>query len=164
MTKKIVPPPTILIDTREKQPFEFAWAASRKKIAGVETATLSAGDYTIKEIPNLVIVERKKNVGEIYGNLIPKEKYERFVRELEKLKEYEHRYIVVEQEWAELWDASNFKFARRNKNWAGSMVLSHLIAIETDYNVHVHFAGEYAEQLTLKLLVKNYERKYENQG
>ena len=151
-------PPTILIDTREKQPFEFAWAVSHKQIAGIEVGKVDAGDYTILDIPNLVTVERKKTVGEIYNNLVPKDKYERFVRELERMQKFEHRYIVVEQYWEDLWNRDNFKFARRNKQWAGSMVLSHLIALETDYNVHIHFAGEYAEQLTLKLLVKQYER------
>lgn len=158
MAKKEIPPPTIIVDTREKQPFTFDWAVSHKQIAALQVGKVDAGDYTVANIPHLVTVERKKSVGEIYNNLVPKDKYERFIREMERMQSFEHRYIVVEQYWEALWDKSNFKFARRNKNWAGHIVLTHLLAIESDFNVHVHFAGDYAEQLTLKLLVKQYER------
>ena len=151
-----------MVDSREKQPFEFAWQLSHKQIANLTVGKVDAGDYTIMDIPNLVTVERKKSVGEIYGNLVPKEKYERFLREMERMQTFTYRYIVVEQHWDALWDKSNFKFARRNKNWAGSMVMSHLLAIEADYGVHVHFAGDYAEQLTLKILLKHYERAMKN--
>jgi ERCC4-type nuclease len=152
------PAPTIIIDTREKQPFEFKWATSHGQIAGTEVKKIDAGDYTVLETPNVVTVERKKTVGELYNNLVGKDKYERFLRELERMQAFEHRYIVVEEYWDALWDRDKFKFARRNRNWAGAMVLTHLIHLQSDYNVHVHFAGDYAEQLTLKLLVKNYER------
>ena len=159
VAKSDIPPPTIQIDTREKQPFEFAWALSHKQIAAINVCKVDAGDYTVQNIPGLVTVERKKTVGELYNNLVGKDKYERFIREMERMKNFQHRYIVVEQYWDDLWNRNNFKFARRNQNWAGAIVLTHLINIEADYNVHVHFAGEYAEQLTLKLLVKHYERR-----
>jgi len=162
--KQKYPAPTLVVDTREKQPFEFKWALSHGQIAGIEVQKIDAGDYTVLETPKVVTVERKKTVGELYNNLVGKDKFDRFVRELERMQEFEARYIVVEQYWEDLWNRDNFKFARRNRNWAGALVLTHLITLEHDYGVHVKFAGDYAEQLTLKLLVKNYERKLKRAG
>lgn len=158
------PPPTIVVDTREKQPFEFKWAVSHKQIEPLVFQKVDAGDYTIKETPNVVTIERKKTLGELYNNLIGKDKYERFIRELERMQEYKHKFVVIEQLWADLWDERNFKFARRNKHWAGAMVLGHIINLQADYGVHFIFAGEYAEQLSLKLLVKHYERSMKYAG
>lgn len=163
MTVKKYPPPTIIVDTREKQPFEFNWAVSHKQIAGVRIDKVDAGDYTVLETPKIVTVERKKTVGELYNNLVGKERYDRFIREMERMQSFQSRYIVVEQYWEDLWNRDNFKFARRNRNWAGALVLTHLINIEAEYGVHIKFAGDYAEQLTLKLLVKNYERAMKNE-
>lgn len=158
------PPPTIIVDTREKQPFSFDWAVSHKQVAGIQVGKVDAGDYTVLETPNVVTVERKKTVGELYNNLVGKERYDRFIREMERMQVFESRYIVVEQYWEDLWNRDNFKFARRNRNWAGALVLTHLINIEQEWDVHVKFAGDYAEQLTLKLLVKNYERAMKQAG
>lgn len=159
MTKPNHPPPTIIVDTREKKPFNFAWAVKHNQIAGLISDKVDAGDYTIKEFPNLIAVERKQNVVELYNNLVGKEKYERFIREMERLQNYKYRFIVVEDHWESLWDPNKFIFAKRNMKWAGYMVMSHLFNLMADYNVHVLFAGDKAEQLTLKLLVKHYERE-----
>jgi len=156
------PPPTVIIDTREKTPFKFQWAIDHKQIAGTISEKVDAGDYTVKEIKNLVVVERKADVGELYGNLVGKEKYERFIREMERMQVYKYKFIVVEDHWESLWDPSNFKFAKRNQKWAGYIVMSHLFDIMTKYNVHVLFAGDKAEQLTLKLLTKFYEKELKN--
>lgn len=156
-----LPLPTIIVDTREKKPFKFSWAVSHKQIAGVISDKVDAGDYTIKECPNLIAIERKQDVAELYGNLVGKEKYERFIREMERLQSFKYKFVVVEDHWESLFDPQNFKFAQRNKNWAGYIVMSHIFNIMADYNVHFLFAGDKAEQITLKLLVKHYEREME---
>lgn len=151
------PPPMVQVDTREKTPFTFDWAVSHKQIAGITSTKMDAGDYGLLSFPRLVTIERKASVGELYNNLVGKVKYERFIREMERMQEYKYRYIIVEQNWDALWDKRNFKFAKRNMNYAGHIVMSHLLKIEADYGVHIHFAGDKAEQLTLKLLLKHYE-------
>ena len=151
------PPPMLQVDTREKQPFTFKWSVDHKQIAGVVSSKMDAGDYGLVAFPRLVTIERKKTVGELYNNLVGKDKYERFIREMERMLHYKHRYIIVEQTWDALWDKRNFKFAKRNMNYAGAIVLSHLIKIQADYGIHIHFAGEKAQALTLKLLLKHYE-------
>ena len=162
MSLHSLPPPTIIVDTREKTPFKFDLAIKHKQIAGIISEKVDSGDYTVKEIPNLVVVERKKDVAELYGNLIGKDKYDRFIREMERMQVYKHKFIVVEDHWESLWDMNNFKFAKRNKKWAGYLVLTHLLSIMTKYNIHIIMAGDKAEQMTLKILTKFYEKEAPN--
>jgi len=154
--KKTKIPPTILVDTREKTPWCFKRAFSDGKIAGVFLDTIDAGDYTLKEAPSLVRIERKKTVGELYGNFIPNESKERFIRELEKLAPIKYKYIIVEQTWDALYNPENFKWAKRNKYFAGTIVLQTIISLMNKYNVHVIFAGDYAENTALALLLKHW--------
>jgi len=156
MSRKEKTPPTILVDTREKTPWCFKKAFTDGKIAGVFLDTIDAGDYTIKEAPSLVRIERKKSVVELYNNFIPNEAKERFVRELEKLIDIKYKYIIVEQTWDALYNAENFRWARRNKYRAGAIVLQTLVTFMNRYNVHVIFAGDYAENTALTLLLKHW--------
>src|SRR5258708_39507616 len=56
-TQLRTPRPTVLVDTREQNPFDFSrfdgW------FAGVEKKALKLGDYSIVELEGLCVVERK---------------------------------------------------------------------------------------------------------
>src|SRR5258708_23938709 len=56
-TQLRTPRPTVLIDTREQNPFDFSrfdgW------FAGVEKKSLKLGDYSIPQLENSFVVERK---------------------------------------------------------------------------------------------------------
>lgn len=151
----VAPLPIIQIDTREKEPFKFAQAFRDKKIAGVANESLTCGDYAIRD-SKLVIIERKKNVAELYSNFIPEEKRDRFLREMEKMQEYEHRYIIVSQTWDALYEPTNYRYIQVNKYNAGNIIIGNLISIMSKYGVRVIFAGEYAEQTTLSIILKHY--------
>jgi len=149
------PLPIIQIDTREKEPFKFAQAFRDKKIAGITNEKLDCGDYALKD-SKLVVIERKKNVAELYNNFIPDEKRERFHREMERLQQYKYRYIVVSQTWDALYEPNEYKYIRVNQYSAGSIILGNLLSIMNKYQVHVIFAGEHAERTTLSILLKHY--------
>lgn len=149
--------PTILVDTREKTPWTFKKAFTDGQIAGVFQETIGAGDYCLKEAPTLVRIERKRTVAELYGNMIPSEFLERLHRECEKLKEIKYKYIIVEQLWDALYSPENFRWARRNKYYAGAIVFSNLVEIMNKYGIHVIFAGEYAERTATALFLKHWK-------
>ncbi len=54
---KQIPKPIVLIDTREKTPFDFG--AFRNWIAGQKIKTLKVGDYSVERMEKLLILERK---------------------------------------------------------------------------------------------------------
>ncbi len=82
---------TILKDTREQDGWKFD---PYQKCLGMEMAALKTGDYIIKELPNKVCIERKASVEELAMNL--GSDLERFEKELVRMQEFEHKYIIIE--------------------------------------------------------------------
>lgn len=71
-----LPPPSIIIDTREKTPLEFQHLNAVR-------GTLTTGDYSIKGFTNSFMVERK-SMADLVGSLT--QGRERFFRELERMR------------------------------------------------------------------------------
>lgn len=149
--------PTICVDTREKYSWTFTAAVNAGKVSGISIETLKEGDYCLKENPELVIIERKRNVNELYLNFV--NHMDRIEAEMIRLQKYKFRYIIVEQTWDALYDISNFKYLKKaaTKKWAGSMIMGRLIYLMNTYNVHVIFAGAYAENTACSILLKHYD-------
>lgn len=61
--------PTVLVDTREKYPFADTFFEPEFNI---ETTKLDTGDYTIKGMDKIFVVERKANWAELYSDFSPK--------------------------------------------------------------------------------------------
>jgi ERCC4-type nuclease len=91
--KTMVPAITMLVDTREHLPYEFQGLV---RIAGTIRHTLPAGDYAIAEAPEIFCVERRhvEEFNTIFSN--PSDNRPRFLRELEPLLAFPHRFLVIE--------------------------------------------------------------------
>ncbi len=89
----------IIQDTREQNGWNFE---IYEECTGIIRQGLTVGDYTTEEILDLenrtdnkiLRIERKGSTGELAGNV--GKYYKRFERELVKLSEYEHAYIICE--------------------------------------------------------------------
>lgn len=151
--------PTIIIDTREK-PANRLFAANEagdKDVAAYIEEKVDAGDYTIKEIPNLVVIEKKQDGKELAANFIIHK--DRFMREVERLRAYKHVYIVIQQTYEEFLDAKTWRplAMRRRYAWM-AMVESWLIALQQNEGIHFIFAGKKgAPRIAKKILLKTYE-------
>ncbi len=84
--------PTILVDTREQCPWQFENLPS-------ERATLDAGDYSVKGLEHLIAVERK-SLDDLLACV--GRGRDRFRRELQRLRSYRFRCLVVEADHADL--------------------------------------------------------------
>jgi len=139
------PPVVIIVDTREQLPYDFA---------GVETirACLPSGDYSVQNYETVAAVERK-TLADLVQSL--SHGRERFEREMERLKEYEFKILMID---ATLEDIAKHRY---QSQMHPSAVVGSLAAFMLDYQIQVVFAGkrEYAELLTLRLLTKFWERK-----
>ena len=91
--KIMVPAIHMLVDSREHLPYEFKGLV---RIAGTIKQTLPAGDYAIAEAPAIFCVERRRveEFNTIFSN--PSDNRPRFLRELEPLLAYPHRFLVIE--------------------------------------------------------------------
>lgn len=98
----------VLIDQREKRPFDFARlrADARQHYAPLivesRTCHLPTGDYTIDGMESRVAVERK-SADDLFATL--GQHRERFERELERLSTMEFAAVVIEAEWSEILGA-----------------------------------------------------------
>jgi len=91
--KTMVPAITMLVDIHEHLPYEFQGLV---RIAGTIRQTLPAGDYAIAEAPEIFCVERRRveEFNTIFSN--PSDNRPRFLRELEPLLAFPHRFLVIE--------------------------------------------------------------------
>lgn len=84
------PRATILVDTREQNPFEFSrfdgW------FAGVEKRTLKLEDYTVAGLEDLCVVERKDLPDPVHSLTAQRPA---FVRYLRQVRGYPHRLLVI---------------------------------------------------------------------
>ncbi len=80
---------TVLKDSREKLGWDFP---EDDNCAGTSVCKLDTGDYTLLEARDLLCIERKQNVSELAHNFIEP----RFVNELERLQDFQYRFIICE--------------------------------------------------------------------
>lgn len=161
-TSKYPVKPTILIDTREKPAnrlFEPC-VHGDDKVRAYVSEKIDAGDYSIREIPNLVVVEKKKDGKELYGNCVLNKDV--FMRSVERMREFQHKYIIIQQSYNEFLDPKNWThinpFPKRFSAMAA--VESWLISLSQTENIHFIFAGKKnIARLTKRILLKTYEHR-----
>ena len=76
--------PTVLVDNREQCPWTFPRCPSRN-------ATLKEGDYTLEGLEDKIVIERK-SLSDFTSSITE----ERFEREMECLRPYRWKFIVIE--------------------------------------------------------------------
>lgn len=99
---------TVLVDRREKQPLPFpsifvgwnpldppSWESSHKLIVHVRTQHLPTADYTLAGHQQDVLIERKKDLDELRGNLVTRRGRENFEAELRRMKEHTARPLIL---------------------------------------------------------------------
>tara|TARA_R110002020_G_scaffold133090_3_gene297017 strand:+ start:3824 stop:4279 length:456 start_codon:yes stop_codon:yes gene_type:complete len=132
----------IIQDTREQNPFSFAFYDCETTIA-----TLKTGDYTLQGYEEVIAIERKKSTSELATNL---GKYkDRFEREMERLSKFDHKYIVCEFTEADLLQFPKnssipkriVKYIRMN----GKFMRKQLYKYEDEYGVQIIFCDGKAE-------------------
>ena len=80
---------SIIIDSKEKQPWNFSIYGFNQ-----EVQHLATGDYVIKGLEDILVIERKKTTGEISLNLGKKSK--QFKSEMERMQDFKYRYLICE--------------------------------------------------------------------
>jgi len=125
----------VIVDTREQTPWTF-------EDQGLELirAKLDAGDYSVEGLELRVAIERK-SLDDWTGTVIRDRA--RFYRELERLRAYEFRCVIIEAGVREIL-AGRYKSMVRP-----SSVLGFVAEVAVGQNVPVYLAGSRAEAQTL---------------
>jgi ERCC4-type nuclease len=120
-------PATIIVDTREQEPYSFD-----PRLAGAVRRALPAGDYSIEGLEGIVAVERK-TLDDFVSTVIHSRS--RFREELRKLGGYRVACVVVE---AGLQDVLQKRYRGETHPNA---VLGSTLSIILDFRVPVFFCG-----------------------
>jgi ERCC4-type nuclease len=117
-TQLRTPRPTVLVDTRERNPFDFSRFAGW--FAGVEKKTLKLGDYSIATLEDSCAVERKD-----LADLVHSFTAERalFVNRLRLMSAYPQRLLVITAALSTV--KSSYAFSNVNPN----RIMQSLIAV-----------------------------------
>jgi ERCC4-type nuclease len=150
---------TIIIDTREQQPWSFdSYAKANTK--------LDTGDYSIQGFENIVAIERKKSVSEFANNITES----RFTDVVMRMGEIKYSFLLLEFNLEDvliypvgstvpkrMWDKIKISPA---------FILKNLLDLELKHNISVHFCGNSgnAEKLAETIFKKVYylERNSQN--
>lgn len=121
----------LIQDTREQLNLDFTG------FKGVEVirTKLDAGDYSVSCYENQITFERK-SVQDLVGTLIGG--HERFLRELERMKSYKEKYILIEHSPAILFSYC-LKHGWENKF---NTIIQSLLAYAYHYQVRVRFCKD----------------------
>lgn len=98
-----IPKPTVLVDTREQQPYSFV-QLHPNWIGGLKFTTLKTGDYSIDGMESLLALERKSMVDAIQSTMSGRE---RFIRSCERLAKFRWKAILIEATYEEM--KSNYR-------------------------------------------------------
>lgn len=107
---------TVLIDTRETQPYEFP-------VFKTQRATLPTADYSILGLEHVVAIERKASADELAA-CCGRER-DRFDREIQRLLAYPVRALVIEADWTDI-EAANWR-SRLNSKQVGASLVSWIV-------------------------------------
>lgn len=119
--------PTIIVDSREQDPLTFANLPS-------EVGTLDTGDYSVRSLEHLIAVERK-SLNDLLA-CVGRER-DRFKRELQRLRAYRFRLLVVET------DALALESGEWRSQLQPAHVLGSLAAWSAQYELPIWLAGSH---------------------
>lgn len=142
---------TIIVDTREQQP----WSFDNYSIANRK---LDTGDYSVEGLETLLAIERKKSINEIANNIIEP----RFKDVIERLSKIKHSYILLE---FDLENVLSYPIGSTlpKKMWdkvkiSPSFIMKHILEWQMYHNIKVVFCGcpSNAEQMAEFIMNKVY--------
>jgi len=131
----------VIIDTREKKPWDFPNSV---------TAKLDTGDYTIEGYEDVVVIERKGRLSEFANNITD----ERFERELERLSKYKYPFVVLEFDMHDIMmyprgalPPNKWRYSRVSPHF----ILKRMLELQMQFNVPFILAGQYGDEIATSI-------------
>ena len=136
-----LPEYTVIRDTREQEGhgwFFHSHAPDRypPRCKGMMIDTLSTGDYSLLGYEDILTIERKQDFGELWTCFFDKKRFE---AELERMKSFKYRLIVVESILNH--DMFNLTPPQCIRNMPGKALMRWLTQIMIKYTVPIIYAG-----------------------
>ncbi|MDM7986626.1 MAG: ERCC4 domain-containing protein [Smithella sp.] len=151
-----IPKPIVLVDTREKYPFDFR--GFKNWIAGEKNQALKVGDYSIEGMENLLVLERK-TLSDLITTVI--QHRERFFKLCEKMTKYRWRALLIEASYEDI--KSPYDYEVYNTLAHPNAVSGTLDALEARFGIPVIYTSRYrplAEEKAASWLSKHFTYWY----
>jgi ERCC4-type nuclease len=142
-----VPKPTVLIDTRERLPYQLNYP---NWLAGTASTALKTGDYSIAGYEDRISLERK-TLQDMVGSLM--QGRERFLREMDRLSLFRHKCVLIEATRGQV--KTPYHFAEQVQAHPNGIIGS-LDAIATKYGIQIVYGDnrELSEEFAASWLSK----------
>jgi ERCC4-type nuclease len=139
---------TIIVDTREQQP----WSFDHYSKANIK---LDAGDYSIQGLQHLLGIERKKSVNEIANNITEP----RFKDAIARLAELKYSFLLLEFDIENILNypiGSNLPKRLWDKvKISPSFLMKHVLDWQLVHNINVIFCGDSSSaERTAEMILK----------
>jgi len=151
-----IPKPIVLVDTREKNPFDFS--RFKNWIGGEKSQSLKAGDYSIEGMETLLVLERK-TLSDLITTLI--QQRTRFFKQCEKMTKYRWRALLIEASYEDI--KTPYGYDEYNTSAHPNAVSGTLDALETRYGIPVIYTSLHrslAEEKAASWLSKHFTYWY----
>ena len=149
--------PTLVCDTREKHAFDFE---SDEDFAAIIHEKLDVGDYSLKGLEHLIVIERKANADELYNNFTQNK--DRIYAEVERFKNHKIKIMIIEQSCEDIMNPLNYYVNKKGLNKKAitmpvAVVATNLTTLIVEHGVQVIFAGSRARSMTKNILLAAYK-------
>lgn len=133
----------IITDTREQTPYTFTSITPRPDVI---KATLRTGDYSLSGFEDQITIERK-SLSDTFGTFGRGRR--RFVKELERMAEYDFAAVVIEADWSTI-----LRNPPTRSKLSPTSVYASVIAWMQRHDVHFIMCPNraFAEKTTYRLL------------
>lgn len=148
---------TIIVDTREQQPWTFDNYATAKK-------KLDTGDYSIVGLEHLLGIERKKSISEFANNIVEK----RFIDVVTRLSRLKYPFLLFEFDLKDVLiypvGSTVPKRMWNNIKISPAFLMKNIIELQLLHNIHIMFCGSSsnAEKMAEFLLKKVFYLEHTN--
>jgi len=149
-----IPKPVVLVDTREKAPFDFSrftnWVAETKR------CKLHVGDYSVEGMEQILALERK-TLSDLITTVM--QERTRFFKMCERLSQYRWRALILEASYEDIKSPYDEEYTRAHPN----SVSGTLDALEARFGIPVIYASHYrglAEEKASSWLSKHFTYWY----
>ena len=153
----MVEKPVLIVDTREKLPWDFE---SDDAFADVIYRKLDVGDYSIEGMEEIISIERKASVDELYMNFTKNKA--RILAEFERFRPMRFKILVVEESCEDVMNPNKYyvnikKINKRNPKMPVAVVSSGLTKLMLEYDVQIVYGGMRAQAMAKGILLHAYD-------
>lgn len=160
MSRISLPEYNVIRDTREKKGYGWTFLPHTVKrrppfCSGMIIQKLNVGDYSLVGYEDILTIERKEDFGELWLNYSERDRFERELDQMSKLK---YSYVLIESQLTP--DHFSLSPPQYQTKVPGKALIRWVISLGVKYGVHIMMVGQCGRKTAQMIFeeVVRYER------